>query len=324
MDMLKSRKIENSGLAAVLEGAESLLASLQANVFVADTGLNLVYANAEALRAVGRIEGELKSVFGVSAVDLLGGSIHRFHRDPARIEAILHEPGRLPHTAVFSFGAVTLYTRINALRVSGEIVGYIVSWEDQSTLTQANSQVEETTHALESAAAAVAELASAITDTSRHASDASHIAREAVEASQTAAGDVALLGEASGEIDKVVRAITAVAEQTKLLALNATIEAARAGEAGKGFAVVAGEVKELATTTAAAAGDISAKIRAIKERVDEVVAAIQRIEGVIGRIDEAQTSIAAVVEEQSAVTADLAGQIQSAAVQSKHALENMR
>ena len=100
------------------------------------------------------------------------------------------------------------------------------------------------------------------------------------------------------------------------MALNATIEAARAGEAGKGFAVVASEVKELATTTSSAALDISGRIREIKARVDEVVAAIGRIEGVIGRIDEAQTSIATVVEEQSAVTNDLARQIQVAATQS--------
>lgn len=304
-------------LTHLLAAGRPLLECLQSNVFIADLGFTLVYMNPAAQTAMKSIEGELKASFGLSMAEILNGSIHRFHRDPARIEKILTTPGALPHTATFGFGNVSLYTQVNELVQDGERIGYIVAWENHSLLSKAKHQVDETGAALESAAAAVAELASAIADTARHASDASAVAAEAVGASQEAALDVGALGEASSEIDKVVRAITTVAEQTKLLALNATIEAARAGEAGKGFAVVASEVKELATTTSAAAGDISGRIREIKARVDEVVAAIGRIEGVIGRIDEAQTSIAAVVEEQSAVTSDLARQIQVAATQSQ-------
>jgi methyl-accepting chemotaxis protein len=51
------------------------------------------------------------------------------------------------------------------------------------------------------------------------------------------------------ELDKTVKEIASIADQTQLLALNATIEAARAGDAGRGFAVVAAEVKKLAANT---------------------------------------------------------------------------
>ena len=54
--------------------------------------------------------------------------------------------------------------------------------------------------------------------------------------------------------------------QTNLLALNATIEAARAGDAGKGFAVVASEVKNLATQTAKATGEIAGADRGGADR----------------------------------------------------------
>jgi len=134
---------------------------------------------------------------------------------------------------------------------------------------------------------------------------------------------VAKLGESSAEIGKVIKVITAIAQQTKLLALNATIEAARAGEAGKGFAVVANEVKELAKETATATDDISAKIDAIQTDTRGAVEAIALISSIINQISDIQTTIAGAVEEQTATTAEISRNVAEAAKGSREIARNI-
>jgi methyl-accepting chemotaxis protein len=105
--------------------------AVQANVFFADPKLNLVYANPRALATLRGMEGELRKVFGLGVDDILGGSIHRFHRDPRAVERLLHNPAALPHSTEFTFGTITLQARINAVPGGGgAVAGYVVNWED--------------------------------------------------------------------------------------------------------------------------------------------------------------------------------------------------
>ena len=113
------------------DGLKAALDNLETNVFVADEELRLIYANRKALKSLRGIESEIRTAFGVGIADIIGGSIHRFHRDPDRIEAILRDPRALPHNATFSFGTITLRTSINRIRTEdGSAVGYIVNWDD--------------------------------------------------------------------------------------------------------------------------------------------------------------------------------------------------
>jgi methyl-accepting chemotaxis protein len=107
--------------------------------------------------------------------------------------------------------------------------------------------------------------------------------------------------------------ITTIAEQTNLLALNATIEAARAGEAGRGFAVVAGEVKNFASQTAKATGEIAGSVGAMRTDVVVVTDGMAKMVAVIERINTAMVSIAGAVEEQSATTKEITRNVTEAA-----------
>ncbi|WP_161317062.1 methyl-accepting chemotaxis protein [Alcanivorax sp. DP30] len=117
-----------------LEGVKATLKSLQANVFVADTNLNIVYINPRANETLATISQPIYNTFGVRVEEILNGHIHRFHRDPKRVEAILRSPKSMPHSADFNFGGVTLRTRINAVMTEEDkIAGYTVCWEDVTT-----------------------------------------------------------------------------------------------------------------------------------------------------------------------------------------------
>jgi methyl-accepting chemotaxis protein len=109
------------------------LDGVQTNIFVADANFKIIFANARALETLRGIEDELRLAFGVGADGIVGGSIHRFHKDKEGVERILRDPAALPHQAEFSFGAITLQARINAVSGAGrKVLGYIVNWEDIS------------------------------------------------------------------------------------------------------------------------------------------------------------------------------------------------
>lgn len=290
-----------------------LLDDVQTNVFIADNDLRIVHANRRAQTTLRQIDASLRDAFGVTAADIVGGSIHRFHRAPEHVERVLRD-NELPRQARFTFGDTTLDTRIARLHTpSGTAIGYIVNWEDATEATSARRDLEELHTHLDSAASAIEEVSSSVAEIAHSTEEAASVARDGVTSVDTVAESAGALREASDEISRVTEAISEIAAQTNLLALNATIEAARAGEAGKGFAVVASEVKDLAQRTQEATGDVTARIDGVQQRIAEVVNAIDAVRATIATVDEHVTSIAGAVEQQRAASDHLARDIGEAA-----------
>ena len=155
--LTRSKILEEVGpLAATLD-------AMQARLLVADTNFNIVYANPYALQTLNALEPHLIEAFGVRVDELLEGSIHRFHKDPAKVERTLANLVGLPRDVTFSFGPVTLSTRINVVLRDQEVIAYAVVFEDVTERVTLAREAQETVDDARAVKEVMASMASAST-----------------------------------------------------------------------------------------------------------------------------------------------------------------
>ena len=128
------------------------------NVMIADAEHHIVFVNKKAREVLKSMEGELATYlpnFKVS--DILGGSIHRYHKDPGAIKNILGNLGPgdsrngeiTPGPFVFEHETRPLYDQ------QGNLKGYIVQWHDVTEKRKKEEQAQRLQDAVDGAQTAM-------------------------------------------------------------------------------------------------------------------------------------------------------------------------
>ncbi len=145
-------------ITADLNVLQDILEHAPVNIMIADAEENIVFLNHQAKRVLGELEEELAQYLpGFKVEEVVGGSIHRYHRDPASIKRILqsmtaqdvHHGEITPGPYVFEHETRVL---VNA---RGEHAGYVVQWQDVTQKRQREEQAQRLQRAVDGAQSAM-------------------------------------------------------------------------------------------------------------------------------------------------------------------------
>jgi methyl-accepting chemotaxis protein len=290
---------ETNGQLKSLDFVRAGLECVQTNIFIADTRFNIIFANDRALQTLRGFEGEIRRAFGVGADEIVGGSIHRFHKDRQAVERILRNPAALPHRTDFTFGAVTLQTRINSILGPGrEVLGYIVNWEDVSEKKRMEAEqarlTERERQQAEDLRVKVESILEVVNAASRGDLTREMAVKGADAVGQMAEGLARFFANLRGSVAKIAQTaqtlasasqeLTAVSQQ---MAANAEETAAQAGVAS------------------AAAEQVSSNVNTVSSGAEEMGASIKEIAKSANEAAKVATSAVKVAEKTNATVAKL-------------------
>jgi len=303
---------------------EYALDALPANAMFCDRDLILRYINHSSRKTL----TSLQQYLPVAVDDIVGKSIHIFHKSQAEIDRILGRRGSrrehaLPHHATIALGPVKLDLQVAAMTdEQGESIGAVVIWGVstqqkidalRSAQEAQRNDIEHLNGNLQMVATATHEIESSIAEIAKNAMNVAQAAEQSRTATEESKTSIMSLKESSSGVAKVAELIASIATQTSVLALNANIEAARAGAHGKGFSVVASEVRKLAEQTAEATAEIQAKVSEIGANIQTAVGAIDQIASHTDELSGLSHQMAAAAEEQHLATQEMAHNLERAA-----------
>ncbi len=272
-------------------------------------------------------QGNLTKRLDIQSKDELGELAKGFNRFVENLQGII---GELHKNVVVvndsSSELLNLSNEVNdSAHASSDFAKTVSIASDTLNGNMANivASMAQTTQKTDIIASASEDMNATINEIAENSEHARQVSEQGLAKMQEASAKMDQLGSAAESISAVTDAIAGISDQTNLLALNATIEAARAGETGKGFAVVANEIKELASQTAKATGDIKQQIEAIQATSKETMGEMESVNKVMNEINNIIITIATAIEEQSAATREIASNISQVSQGSKEVNGNI-
>ncbi|MGA2649563.1 MAG: methyl-accepting chemotaxis protein [Terracidiphilus sp.] len=313
---------------------EFAMDALPCNAMFCDRELILRYLNRSSRKTL----LSLQQYLPLPVDQLVGKSIHVFHKSPPNVDRILgagqhNGAHHLPHKATIPLGPVKLDLEVEPMiDARGGFAGAVVVWgvstqQKLDAIRKAQevqrNDIEHLNSNLQMVATATHEIESSIAEIAKNAVEVAQAAEKSRVATAESKTFIESLRASSAGVAKVAGLIASIATQTSVLALNANIEAARAGMHGRGFAVVASEVRKLAEQTASATAEIQTKVKEIGGDVAAANAAIESIATQTDNLSGLSHQMAAAAEEQHLATREMAHNLERAAHRTSE-IANMR
>ncbi len=126
-----------------LEVLKDILEHAPVNIMIADADENIVYLNRGTREILKEVEDELASYLpGFKAEEVVGGSIHRYHKDPAAIKRVLDslQPGETRKGRITPGHFIFEHETRVLTDSEGNRIGYVVQWQD---VTEQRAKEEE-------------------------------------------------------------------------------------------------------------------------------------------------------------------------------------
>ncbi|MGZ3712639.1 MAG: methyl-accepting chemotaxis protein [Bdellovibrionota bacterium] len=120
------------GMMTELGSVFEALDSAGTNIMIADADLKLIYVNKKSKLTLASIADVIRQELKVEVDELVGGSIDRFHRGPAkeRVRGILSDRKNFPYQQTISLGKLRLSLNVNEIVKDKKLAGYVVNWDD--------------------------------------------------------------------------------------------------------------------------------------------------------------------------------------------------
>ena len=128
------------------------------NIMMADADENIVFVNRRAREVLTGLEDELaKYLPGFKVSEVMGGSIHRYHKDPSTIKRLLHglQPGSVHKGEITPGPFVFEHETRTLVDSSGELAGYVVQWFDVTEKRKQEEQASRLQRAVDGAQTAM-------------------------------------------------------------------------------------------------------------------------------------------------------------------------
>ncbi|WP_177342857.1 methyl-accepting chemotaxis protein [Pseudomonas sp. EGD-AK9] len=278
---------------------------------------------ANRLLGIAEGEGDLTRTLNIDRGDELGAIGDGFNKFLIKLRIMIAKVASLTSDIADSADATRATSVVTVSKVEKQL-------ESIELIAAAAQQMAATAHEVSQSAAKAADAASEADQSVRSGQSvmlASTQATQRLREDLIHASDmVQALATESTEINKILKGIRTIADQTNLLALNAAIEAARAGEQGRGFAVVADEVRNLAMKTQSSTLEIHTMVDKLNVGVREVVLAMEhsssRMSDSIRHSEDATIALIDIADAVSLIT-DMSLQIASAAEEQSMVAEDI-